>query len=117
MKLTYERRLELAQVYRKILRTYEASPYYDWTPTLVCIYDPTLPRQGVFFTDQKSIIINFFYITNTREAIGVLLHEFCHWHQHPTWIARYERMYGYAHSPYEQAADDFAREALPFFAA
>lgn len=126
LKLTKKRDRQLHTAFDLMVEHYGKSKFYSRLPILKTFYDPSAlykNRQvmGDFeapFPPQfphAEIWINFASCTNMRSAVKVIIHEYMHYLQSPSWYTRYLRTYGYDENPYEIEADRVADEDFHLF--
>ena len=128
MKATYNRTKELEEIFNKIVERFGYSKYYTWLPELFIYHDDNpgplgLGLYGEFCSVLGEISINLASHKTFRSIVKTMLHEYCHYLQHPGWYTRYENKYltemsakqAYRENPYEKAAWDFADEYIDEF--
>ena len=116
MKPTYKLMTELRGVYEKIVDEFGGSKYYSWFPYLILYHEPDEDLFGAFEAeDVQEISINLATHSTRRSIIKTMLHEYCHFLQHPGWYTRYEKKFVYADHPYEKEAWEFADEHIHKF--
>ena len=117
MKATKKRLKQLHDIYDQIIAEFGESPYYKgWLPFLVIYHDAgDVGLLGEFDEDQETIFINLATHNTTKQVIMTMLHEYCHYLQHPTWYTRYANKYSYHDHPYEIQAWEFAEGHIHLF--
>ena len=105
--------LLVRNAYKKIQKKFGKSKYYKWIPELIVYSEPNeiwrdRPVCGEFDPNTRSININIANHSSTRKLIDTMLHEYCHYMQHPSWLQRYMMISEYANNPYESDANYFA---------
>ena len=71
---------------------------------------------GLFSIDECCIEVYLDNILDKHSLIRVLLHEYCHYLQCPTWLTRhYSNGHTYLTHPYELEADEFENKHIDEF--
>lgn len=101
-------RLALSYLDRTI-DLYGESKYYKHTPYLALEsspmadeYDPEL--KGEFIQDENEIVVYYRNIKSKEDLARTIIHEYVHYLQSPTWLARYNNDCYYDENPYEKQA-------------
>ena len=100
----------IKDIFNWCLTEYGISEYQGWEPHLIIDNTKDYPSNGEFYSDDNDIYI---YPKSggmdIQRTIFVMIHEFKHYHQSPTWLTRYITMYNNnPECPYEIEADALA---------
>lgn len=92
--------------YSKVEQTYGLSKHHNNTPYIYICDEPTSDDvKGEYCHIINEITVYIQNIHSHEELIRVLIHEYQHYLQSPSWMTRYYRMgYRYDNHPYEVAA-------------
>lgn len=89
----------------------KCSPYLEVEKNIYCRYSGDEDAEGEQSPDAEydrianSIVVYFPKIKSLKHLAETIIHEFQHYLQSPTWMARYYKMgYTYDNHPYEIAA-------------
>lgn len=103
--------------FEQIKAKYGMSKYKKDFPVLV-FNVPNYPNstdEAYYDSIDNEICVHYNNIESEIDLIKVLLHEFKHFLQSPTWFTRYYDMgYKYDDHPYEIAAKEFEKEYINF---
>jgi len=117
MKLTQERFRILSAIFEEIVTYYGPSKFHPKRPTLNIFHDGSHRSMGEHneVKHGQEVSVNVALCDNMKDAVGTLIHEYHHHHQHPASYWRYHRMYGASGNPYEIEADRVAARDLHLF--
>lgn len=113
MKLSLIRLHKLQEVFEEIRDHYGPSKYIEDPAELSIYYDPSYPRMGEQCDEEISI--NMAKCPTMNHAIQVLIHEYTHYLQSPSWYTRYCDSYTYDNHPYEIQANEVAKRDVGLF--
>ena len=118
MKASYRTVKQIYNIWDLIIKEFGQSSFYTWVPQLIIYYNGSKTSKctyGEFCTVGQDISINLAAHNTIKQAVSTILHEYCHYLQHPGWYTRYAVEYYYYNHPYEVAARKFSSQHLDKF--
>ena len=115
MKLTKVRARRLRDIFYEIIAHYGESKFQTNFVELNVYHDEKIRLFGECELDYDECSVNLALCRTMKRAVEVLIEEYIHYLQSPTWYTRYDRMYGYWDNPYEIEAKRIAKRDAPMF--